>query len=137
MQYLSWLKRVVLLDFGGPQVGEDVIEEVSKHFEKEAGIERRHPGIQEEDTPALDRTFADLGGRLRLLPEVVEERQLPIEGWLQLMRGNVFSWTWQLGDETRERAADATLAWARERYGDVSTPYPMRHLARWRAYDLP
>jgi SAM-dependent methyltransferase len=128
---------VVLIDFGGTVEGDDPIEEASKRFEEEAGIGRRHPGIQEEDTPALDETFAALGARLRLLPEVVEERRLPIDGWLQLLRGDVFSWTWRLDDATRDRAVEATRAWAQERFGDLSVPQPMRQVARWRAYDLP
>jgi len=127
----------VLLDFGGPPEETDVIGEVSRHFEEEAGIERRHPGIQEEDTPELDAVFAELGARLRLLPELVEERRVPVDGWIQLVRGNVFSWTWALDDETRERAADTTLEWARGRFDDLSEPQGFHQVAQWRAYDLP
>ena len=128
---------VVLLDFGGPQEGAGPIEDANRHFEQEAGIERRHPGIQEDDTPALDALFEERGAPLRLLPEIVEDRWLPIDGWIQLLRGNVFSWTWQLDDETRERAADATLGWAKERFDELSEPQPFRQVAQWRAYDLP
>jgi SAM-dependent methyltransferase len=128
---------VVLIDFGAIREEDDPIETVSKHFEKEAGIERRHPGIQEEETAQLDREFGRLGAGLRLLPEIVEDRRLPVDGWIQLLRGNVFSWTWQLDDDTRNRAADATLAWATDRFGDLSVPREFRQVAQWRAYDLP
>ena len=60
-----------------------------------------------------------------------------VRGWLQLLRGNVFSWTWQLDDATRNRAADAVRAWAAERYGDLSEARHVRHTIGWRAYDLP
>jgi hypothetical protein len=100
-------------------------------------MHRRHPGLEDEDLPELDLAFEHLGATARILPETVEERLLPIEGYLQLMRGNVFSWTWPLDDETCNRAADAALAYAADRYGDVTTPQPQRHVAQWRAYDLP
>jgi ubiquinone/menaquinone biosynthesis C-methylase UbiE len=127
----------VLLDFGGAPEEVDAIEAVSNRFEREAGIARRHPGIDEDDTPLLDEAFAELGARLRLLPEIVEDRRIPIDGWIQLLRGNVFSWTWPLDDETRERAADATLEWAKQQYGDLSEPEEFSQIAQWRAYDLP
>ena len=61
----------------------------------------------------------------------------PIDGFVQLLRGNVFSWTWRLDDDTRNRAADATLAWARDRFDDLSTPQELAADVQWRAYDLP
>jgi ubiquinone/menaquinone biosynthesis C-methylase UbiE len=130
-------RGVVLLDFGGPPEELDAIEAVSKRFEREAGIERRHPGIGEDDTPQLDEAFVKLGARLRLLPELVEDRRIPIDGWIQLLRGNVFSWTWQLDDQTRDRAADATRAWAKQEFEDLDVPRDFRQVAQWRAYDLP
>jgi ubiquinone/menaquinone biosynthesis C-methylase UbiE len=130
-------RGVVLLDFGGPPEELDAIEAVSKRFEREAGIDRRHPGIGEDDTPQLDEAFAKLGARLRLLPEIVEDRRIPIDGWIQLLRGNVFSWTWQLDDQTRDRAADATRDWAKQEFEDLDVPQDFRQVAQWRAYDLP
>ena len=127
---------VVLIDVGGVPVERGPLEDVDARFMQEAGMSRRHPGVEEEDLPELDRAFEGLGATTRLLPATIEERMIPIDGYLQLMRGNVFSWTWPLDDDTRNRAADAALAYAGERYGDVSTPRPQRHTAQWRAYDL-
>jgi len=127
---------VVLVDVGGIPVDPGPIEDVDARFMQEAGMSRRHPGVEAEDVPELDRTFQELGATTRLLAESVEERMLPIDGYLQLARGNVFSWTWPLDDDTRNRAADAALAYAAERYGDVSAPQRQRHVVQWRAYDL-
>ena len=42
-----------------------------------------------------------------------------------------------IDDDTRNRAADATLAWARDRFDDLSTPQELAADVQWRAYDLP
>jgi ubiquinone/menaquinone biosynthesis C-methylase UbiE len=128
---------VVLIDLGGAPKEQSAIEKVSKQFEEEAGIKRRHRGVEDEDIPRLDQVFAECGARLRLLPEVAEERRLSIDGWIQLLRGNVFSWTWDLDDRTRNLAADRTLAWAKDQFGDLSAPQEAGHVIQWRAYDLP
>ncbi len=128
----------VLIDIGMPPSKHDEpIEAVTDRFTVESGLERRHPGLEEDGGPALDEAFAGLGARPRVLPGVREERRLPLEDWIQLLRGNVFSWTWPLDDATRNRAADGTLAWARERFGDLSEPRAYSYTIQWRAYDLP
>ena len=127
---------VVLIDQGATEERVSPIEEVSHRFEEESGIVRRHPGLGEDETGELDEAFRAAGARMRLLPALEEERRIPVDGWIQLLRGNVFSWTWQLDDETRERAADATLAWAKERFDDLSAPREFFQIAQWRAYDL-
>ena len=129
----------VLIDIGMPPSKDDdePIEAVTDRFTIESGLQRRHPGLEENGAPALDDAFAGLGARVRVLPGIREERRLPLDGWIQLLRGNVFSWTWPLDDATRNRAADATLAWARERFGDLSEPRDFSYTVQWRAYDLP
>jgi ubiquinone/menaquinone biosynthesis C-methylase UbiE len=127
----------VLIDLGMTRESDDPIEEVSRRFAEEAGIERRHPGLEEDQAGQLDDAFAALGADVRVLPEVVEERLLPVDGWIQLLRGNVFSWTWQLDDDTRNRAADATQEWAKTQFPDLGAPQPFRQAAQWRAYELP
>ena len=128
----------VLIDIGMPPSKKNQpIEAVTDWFTMEARLHRRHPGLEEDGAPVLDDAFAALGASPRLLPGVREVRRLPLDGWIQLLRGNVFSWTWRLDDETRTRAADATLMWAEEQFGDLSEPQDFSYTVQWRAYELP
>ena len=125
----------VLIDVGTPS--NDPLEEVTDRFAREAGVDRRHPGLGEDGAEELDEAVGSFGATVRVLPEIVELRRLPIDGWIQLLQGNVFSWTWPIDDDTRHRAAEAVREWAAERYDDISSPQEVRHVIEWRAYDLP
>src|SRR5205807_8269675 len=83
----------VLIDIGMPpsERKDEPIEAVTDRFTIESGLSRRHPGLEEDGAPALDEVFAEHGAEPRVLPGVREERRLPLDGWIQLLRGNVFS----------------------------------------------
>jgi SAM-dependent methyltransferase len=126
---------VVLVDLGGDP-GEEV-GAIQARFMAEAGLARRHPGVDNDaDTALVTSAFAEHGGRLRELAPIPVSRSVPLGLVIDLWEGNSFSWTWPLDDATRHRAAAATREWAAGRFGDLGRPRPGRATIRWRAYDL-
>ena len=123
---------VVLVDLGGgpTQVG----REVSKAFNRFAGLERARPGCSDPD--ALDRVFVGHRAVPRLLEPVSFAPGYTINGLLERLDGNLFSSTWSLSDEARKDAVAKTRAWAAEQYGDLDLHRNEAVTIQWRAYEL-
>src|SRR5207302_5703823 len=103
---------VVLVDLGGQR---DELHEMADHFQAAAGIERRHPGVENEsDVAAVVNQFDALGVAVRELPIIAAERSLPPSALLSMWDQNRFSWTWPIAEGVRRRAVEATRAWAVE-----------------------
>jgi hypothetical protein len=71
-----------------------------------------------------------------MLGPVVEAEEVAIDELIRRLEEGVFSFTWQLDEETRTEAGPRVRAWAESRFGSLDRP--RRHESRiaYRAYDL-
>jgi SAM-dependent methyltransferase len=124
---------LVLVDLGGAPTA--VGRAVGRHFNRQAGLVRPRPGV--EDPAELDEAMAQRGAELRLLPQVHFTVDFTISAVLGRLAGNQFSSTWSLTDEQRLAAVDATRQWALAEFGDLDAPRAEAVTIQWRAYRLP
>ncbi len=127
---------IVLVDRGGWST---LLREIEGVFREVSGDRVQRPGLSHDDAAIiqLDEHMSGLGARPRDLPPVLDRRLMPIGPVIQMLRDNVFSWTWSLDAETHRRATEAAEAFAVERFGDLDEPRQIDAWIRWRAYDLP
>lgn len=136
---VSELVRVVrpggslLFDPGGR--GLEWWKEVQERFSAEAGIEDRFPGLNEPEE--LDAAMSALGAKVRLLTTVISTETTTLEERIGSLEKGIYSFTWQLDEETRRRAAQVTRDWAEERFGALDEARVSEWPIAWRAYDLP
>jgi hypothetical protein len=94
-------------------------------------------GLDPRDTGALDRAMSRHGASGRALPAISERLDDTVPAFLDQMEAGYHSWTWELGEETRRRSADAARALVRERFGALEELREPPLEIAWRAYDLP
>jgi ubiquinone/menaquinone biosynthesis C-methylase UbiE len=124
---------VILVDAG--TAGRGWRQTMQDRFKAEAGIERRFSGA--ESPKEVDGAMAALGLRPRLLAPVRASATIRPGGAIDSLEAGEYSWTWSIEADVRRRAAAATRAWARERFGDLERPRRARWTIRCRAYDVP
>jgi SAM-dependent methyltransferase len=130
---------VLLFDIGNadpaaPGGWTGIAREIEVRFMREAGIERRHPGITR--LADLDDLLNAAGATARDLPPAKGSMELAPGVMIQMLEGGLFSFTWGTDQETLSRAAEAVRAWARSDVGDIDRPQRIETTVSWRAYDL-
>ena len=115
--------------FAGPK------NEVQRHYEELAGVVSKPIGLPWSDWASLDAHMVALGCRVRLLPSFDDPDRQSLSEFIDATERDIYSWTWNLDEETRIRCAQETRAWARERFGDLEG---IRHVFRieWHAYEV-
>jgi SAM-dependent methyltransferase len=112
-------------------------DEIHRRFEEIVGFSVDPVGIGWHGEEELDAEVATHGGRLRILPELVQSVEEPLSGFLDGIERNLYSWTWPVPEEARLAAVRELRPWARERFGPLEAPHSWEHTIVWRAYDLP
>jgi SAM-dependent methyltransferase len=110
--------------------------EVQQRFGELVGSSLDPVGLRWADFDALDDEMASHGARPRELPSVHEGGDDPLGAFIDGIRDNLYSWTWNVPEEDRLRAHAALRRWAEERFGDIDERRPYEHATRWRAYDF-
>lgn len=123
---------IVLIDLGGWGGGD--WEAIQKRFVTEAGINNPRPGATDPDE--LDETMADLGGKVRLLHEVVDSRTYTYAELIDRIEEGLYSFTWSADTETRVRVAGELRGWTEGNLGELDIAREYRWVVQWRAYDL-
>lgn len=113
------------------------LDEVMDRFLAETGLERPFAGLDPHEVERLDGKLAAAGARARSMDPFVERTERPLEEFLSGMERGLYSWTWQIEEEARRRAAKAVRAWAEERFGPLDRPILREIPHRWRVYDVP
>ena len=109
--------------------------EIEERFQKEAGLERRHPGLG--PGPELDEEMASHGARALLVAPIRGALQVPPALIIRMFEENVFSWTWPLAEDRRRAVAASVREWAAAKFGDLNRPREEPVVVAIRAYELP
>ncbi len=80
--------------------------------------------------------MARLGGRPRALPTHGDTERYGADAFMDSLERNRHSWTWQMPETARLRAAAEVRAWAEARFGPLDRVPRQRYEVVWRAYDL-
>jgi SAM-dependent methyltransferase len=110
--------------------------EVQERYAQVVGTSLEPVGLRWADFDALDAAMVSLGARPRELPSVHEGGDEPLGTFIDGIRDNRYSWTWNVPEDVRVRAYEEVRRWAAERFGDIDERRPFEHATRWRAYDL-
>lgn len=114
---------------GGP------LRELRDRFAVETG--RARPDLGLGDREDLDRFVESVGGTVRALPRIEDDRTLPIETIIARYERGLFSFAWPVEEDERHRAGARLRAWAAGRFGSLTEPRRINDAIEWRAYDLP
>jgi SAM-dependent methyltransferase len=127
---------VVVKHSGGTgDAGQSPLRQIRTHFHEEAGVSLEAvPGLG--DPADVDIALGRLGARPRQLPPVVACRTGTVAQVIDLCELGVNSSNAHLPQEQRARAARATRAWARERWGDLGVEVREAYEISWGAYEL-
>jgi SAM-dependent methyltransferase len=130
----------LLFELGGADVARPggwtgIAKEIGLRFMAEAGLERRHPGIN--DTRDLDAVLAEFGADGEDTDPILGSLTLAPSTVVDLLDHGAMSFTWKLDESERRRAASAVRAWAEERFGDLAVPREMQVVISFRSYRLP
>jgi SAM-dependent methyltransferase len=109
--------------------------EVQRHYEDLAGIVSKPLGLPWSDWASLDAHMESLGCRVRLLPSFDDPDRQSLAAFIDDTEANIYSWTWNLDEGTRVRCAQATRAWAKERFGDLGSIHDSFHI-EWHAFEV-
>ena len=116
--------------YGGPR------REGQLRFAEITGISIEPVGLAWGANDELDAAMAEHGASVRELEPVHEGGTEPFRAFLDEIRENRFSWTWNVPEDVRLRAVEDLEPWAKERWGDLDEPRRYEHATVWRAYDL-
>jgi ubiquinone/menaquinone biosynthesis C-methylase UbiE len=123
----------ILHDFGdfGHYEWADILE----FFLDSAGAENRHRGAN--DVGEVDEHMIAKG--LRLIGEEVvpATRTSTYARSIGAMEKGIFSITWDIPEDRRSRAADATRAWVTARLGDLDEERQIHFDVTWKIYEVP
>jgi SAM-dependent methyltransferase len=117
--------------YGGPR------RDIQERFAEITGISIAPVGLAWGATDQLDAAMSELGASVRELDPVDEGGEEALRAFLDEVREGLFSWTWILPQDVRDRAVAELEPWAEERWGDLDEVRPFHHATVWRAYDLP
>jgi SAM-dependent methyltransferase len=90
-----------------------------------------------DDLAGLDAYIAARGGEATLLPPIPSDDPASAEDQLRAIEANIFSWTWDLADDTRAAAAREVREWVTQTYGDPADIVVPSSPLQWRRYRLP
>jgi SAM-dependent methyltransferase len=112
--------------------------EVAYRFVEIAGRSSLAKGLDiGRELERLDDAFRELGGVPRTLPPIADQVQQSLGEFLDQMADGLHSWTWEVDEPKRRKAADEVRAWALQRFGTLDPPDARDVQIEWRAYDLP
>jgi ubiquinone/menaquinone biosynthesis C-methylase UbiE len=123
---------VILIDAGAPR--ESWWKELQERFCREAGIERREPGLN--DVAELERVMSEMGLSWRTLPPISHRSTRTMEERISWLEEGLFSFTWPLDEATRRSAGAGVRGWAAERFGPLEQPRTFETQVVWRAFEL-
>ena len=123
----------ILVDQGGWRQG--FLQDLEKRFAESAGIDRAWVGLQKVED--LDSAMAARGAGVRVLPKISDKRAIAPGSIIDSFEQGIFSFTWGLEPEERQRAAAATREWAVQEFGSLNEPRTVELSTGWRAYELP
>jgi SAM-dependent methyltransferase len=112
-------------------------DEIHARFAEIVGTPVDPVGIGWHREHELDAELERLGGRLRLMPTVVDRQDEPLDRFIEGIQGNLYSWTWTVPDDVRVAAARELRDWAEGRFGPLDRPRTFETEIVWRVYDLP
>jgi SAM-dependent methyltransferase len=127
---------VLLIDLGGPE--DEMVRQVEDRFGAVAGIvAEERPGISRARTHELDELLSAAGCTLRYLDAVPVTREGTLGELIDRLEAGVYSWTWNVDEGTRRRAANDTREWVAAEIAPLETPQRRTGEIVYRAYDLP
>lgn len=123
----------ILHDFG--DFGHYEWADILQFFLDSAGAVNRHRGAN--DVREVDEHLLARG--LRLIGEEVvpAKRRSTYARSIAAMEGGIFSITWDIPEDSRGRAADATRAWVTSQLGDLDEEREIHFEVRWKIYEVP
>lgn len=125
---------VVLIDQGLARTRQWA-DAIQRRFMHELGVKRPFVG---SDSPRQSQAaMAELGTTSRLLPRVRGAASTPPGELIDWLESGLYSWTWDLPEEDRSRAAAAVRGWAGAAIGSLDRPRRRGWTIQWRAFDLP
>ena len=104
-------------------------------FAAASELERRHPGLNEEEE--LDELMRSLGAMPRHVARLVDTKPGTLRQMVDSLAEGLYSFTWSLDETTRRRAAAEAALIAEETYGDLDEVRDITTQMSWRGYDLP
>jgi SAM-dependent methyltransferase len=110
--------------------------EATDRFRALAGEPSIARGLETWDPTTVDEAFEDHGARARSLPVVAARVPQSLGTFLEQMADGLHSWTWEVEEPTRRKAAAEVRTWALERFGTLDPPDARDVAIEWRAYDL-
>lgn len=128
-------RSVLVVDVGGLAARHGDWAEILDRFLLESGITRRNRGVDRIDelTSEMERR----GAALKPLPVVENRRRTTYAALLEHLAEGRSSFTWQIDDDARRRAALRTRAWAEERFGDPAKSADVNNDIHCHAFLLP
>ena len=103
-------------------------------FAEAAGIERRHFGLNEERD--LDELLTSLGAAPRQVARLVDTKPGTLREMVDSLAEGLYSFTWQVEETVRRKAAAEAARVAQETYGDLDETRDIPTQMSWRGYDL-
>lgn len=111
--------------------------EIQQRFSELTGVSTEPVGLSWAAYAELDTELATYGAELSVLPPLEESFEEPLEEFIRGIEEDRYSWTWNVPDEVRRRAAAEIRPWAEERFGALEGSREFSLATTWRAYDLP
>jgi SAM-dependent methyltransferase len=126
---------VFLVILGGGEDGPR--EQIQTEVARRAGVSRAPAGLDWHGDEELDAVMTAMGATRRELPPFTDDESQTVDGFMEAIADNAYSWTWPLADDVRSRVAAEVRTWAEERWGPLAEMPRGTYEVRWRAYDLP
>jgi SAM-dependent methyltransferase len=115
---------------------EPQLQQIESRFMAEAGVTRPFVGL-DHDPVELDRVLETFGARMHELPAIEVAREIAPATFIDELGEGCYSWTWQVSEPVRRRAAERVRDWAAGSLGSLDQPRRVGAPMEWRAYDLP
>jgi SAM-dependent methyltransferase len=124
---------VLLVTRGSPRTG--LHAEIQRRVRATAGWTL--PPGRLDGLGDLDELVTAAGGTATRLPPIPTDEPASAEDQLRGIEDNLYSWTWDMSDDTRAAAAAEVRAWVGETHGDPATVVLPSTPVQWHRYRLP
>ncbi len=108
--------------------------EIQDRFAELSGIAHEPAGLDWGAVGELDEAAAAAGAPLARIRAYQDRPAHSLEGFIDALEGNRFSWTWGAPEDTVRAAAAQVRAWARERFGPLDRIAGDEAESAWRVY---
>jgi ubiquinone/menaquinone biosynthesis C-methylase UbiE len=109
--------------------------EIQRRVRAFAGV--TFPSGRLDDLGVLDQYIQSAGGGVTALPDIPTDDPSTAADRISAIESNIYSWTWEIPDDTRLAAAQEVRAWVTRTYGDPAAVVIPSPPVRWRRYRLP